>query len=91
MSGPPLRLMLDEDAMPVACHTPIPVAIHWQGEVKAGLDQDVRRGVLEEVPIGTPVTWCHRMVIYEKKNGKPRHTVDFQALNKHALRETHHT
>ena len=29
MSGPPLRLMLDEDATAVACHTPIPVAIHW--------------------------------------------------------------
>ncbi|KAJ8369166.1 hypothetical protein SKAU_G00091940 [Synaphobranchus kaupii] len=91
MTGPPLRLMLNEDATPVACHTPIPVAIHWQDEVKAGLDQDVRLGVLEEVPIGTPVTWCHRMVICAKKSGKPRRTVDFQALNKHALRETHHT
>ena len=47
MTGPPLRLMLDEDATPVAHHTPIPVAIHWQDEVKAGLDQDVRLGVLE--------------------------------------------
>lgn len=91
MSGPPLRLMLDEGATPVAYHTPIPVAIHWQDEVKAGLDQDVRLGVLEEVPVGTPVTWCHRMVICAKKNGKPRRTVDFQALNKHAFRETHHT
>ena len=68
MTGPPLRLMLDEDATPVAHHTPIPVAIHWQDEVKAGLDQDVRLGVLEKVPIGTPVTWCHRMVICAKKN-----------------------
>ena len=49
--------MLDEDATPVAHHTPIPVAIHWQDEVKAGLDRDVRLGVLEKVPIGTPVTW----------------------------------
>lgn len=91
MSGPPLRLMLNEDATPVSYHTPIPVALHWQDEVKAGLDQDVRLGVLEEVPVGTPVTWCHRMVICAKKNGKPRRTVDFQALNKHAIRETHHT
>ena len=91
MTGPPLRLMVDRDATPVAWHTPIPVAVHWQDEVKAGLDQDVRLGVLEEVPIGTPVTWCHRMVICAKKNGKPRRTVDFQALNRHAVRETHHT
>lgn len=83
MSGPPLRLMLDNDATPVA--------IHWQNEVKAGLDPDVRLGVLEEMPIGTPETWCHRMVICAKKIGKPRRTVDFQALNKHTLRETHHT
>lgn len=68
MTGPPLRLMLDEDATPVAHNTPIPVAIHWQDEVKAGLDQDVRLGVLEEVPIGTLVTWCHRMVICANKN-----------------------
>ena len=31
------------------------------------------------------------MVVCAKKNGKPRRTVDFQALNVHAARETHHT
>lgn len=91
MEGPPLRLMVDPQATPVAHHTPIPVPIHWQGDVKAGLDQDCRLGVIEEVPIGTPVTWCHRMVINPKKNGKPRRTVDLQELNLHATRETHHT
>ena len=91
MKGPEMRLMVDQEASPVACHTPIPVPLHWQKEVKAGLDQDVRLGVLEQVPIGTPVTWCHRMVVCAKKSGKPRRTVDFQQLNKHATRETHHT
>ena len=56
MSGPPLRLMIDKDATPVAQHSPIPVAVHWQDEVKAGLDEDVRLGVLEKVPIGDRVT-----------------------------------
>ena len=83
--------MIDRDAEPVAYHTPMPVPLHWQEEVKAGLDRDVRLGVLEEVPIGEPVTWCHRMVVCSKKNGKVRRTVDYQALNKHATRETHHT
>ena len=55
---------------------------------KAGLDQDVRLGVLEPVPIGEPVKWCHRMVVCAKMNGKPRRTVDFQALNAHATHET---
>ncbi|KAK3769772.1 hypothetical protein RRG08_046877 [Elysia crispata] len=58
-------------ATPVAHHTPIPVPIYWQEQVKAGLDQDNQLGVLEPVPIGTPVSWCHRMVVCAKKSGKP--------------------
>ncbi len=91
MSGPPMRLMVNPDAKPIAHHTPIPVALHWQDAVKAGLDQGVRMGVIEPVPVGEPVTWCHRMVVCAKKTGKPRRTVDFQALNAYATRETHHT
>ncbi|MEO0563056.1 MAG: hypothetical protein AAF125_13190, partial [Chloroflexota bacterium] len=64
MQGPPLRMMINEGTQPVAYHTPIPVPLHWTEDVKAGLDQDVRLGVIEPVPIGTPVTWCHRMVIW---------------------------
>ena len=91
MSGPPMQLMVDSSARPVAHHTPIPVPIHWQDDVKAGLDQDVHLGVIEPVPIGTPVTWCHKMVVCAKKSGKPRRTLDFQLLNLHTSRETHHT
>ena len=91
MEGPPLRLMIKEDAIPVVHNTPLPVPVHWMNDVKAGLDEDVRLGVIEPVPIGERVTWCHRMVICTKKNGKPRRTVDFQPLNRHAVRETHHT
>ena len=86
-----MRLMINPQATPTAYHSPIPVPLHWQDEVKADLDRDVRLGVLEPVPIGEPVTWCHRMVICAKKNGKPRRTIDFQPLNAHATRETHHT
>ena len=91
MTGPPMSLMINPDAKPVAYHSPIPVPIHWQEEVKRGIDSDVALGVLEPVPVGEPVTWCHRMVVCAKKNGKPRRTVDFQALNEYATRETHHT
>ena len=91
MTGPPLKLRVDPDAKPVASHSPIPVPVHWQEKVKADLDRDVRLGVIEPVPVGEPVTWCHRMVICSKKNGEPRRTVDFQPLNAHATRETHHT
>ena len=91
MEGPPMRLIINPTAEPVAVHTPLPVPIQWREEVKAALDQDVRLGVIEQVPVGEPVTWCHRMVICLKKNGKPRRTVDFQPLNTHATQETHDT
>ena len=91
MDSPPMKLLVDPNAKPVAYHTPVPVPIHWRDAVKAGLDQDVRLGVIEPVPIGEPVTWCHRMVVCAKKSGQPRRTVDLQALNAHATRETHHT
>ena len=91
MDCPPMKLMVNPDATPVAHHKPVPVPLHWREAVKQGLDQDVRLGVIEPVPVGEPVTWCHRMVVCAKKNGKPRRTVDLQALNKHAARETHHT
>ncbi len=90
MSGPPLSLSINPTATPKSFHTPIPVPVHWQDKVKASLDRDVRQGVLEKVPLGTPVTWCHRMVICTKKNGSLRRTINFQPLNRHATRETHH-
>ena len=91
MEAPPMRLMVDHSAQPVAHHKAIPVPLHWCDDVKAGLDSDVQLGVLEPVPIGEPVTWCHQMVVCAKKDGSPRRTVDLQALNLHATRETHHT
>ena len=48
MSGPPVKLMIDEDAEPTAFHSPIPVPIHWQDQVKADLDRDVRLGVIAD-------------------------------------------
>ena len=42
MAGPPLALSIDPTAIPKPCHTPISVPVHWQEEVKRGLDRDVR-------------------------------------------------
>ena len=91
MEGPPMKLMIEENAMAVAHHTPVPVLIHWQERVNADIERDVALGVLVPVPIGEPATWCHRMVVCAKKNGQLPRTVDFQPLNKYATRETHHT
>lgn len=74
--SPPMRLMIDKNATPIAHHSPIPV--HWQDAIKSYLDRDVRLGILEPVPIGEPVIWCHRMVICAKQNSTPRRTINFQ-------------
>ena len=39
--------------------------------------------------MGEPTDWCSPMVICSKTNGDPRRTVDLQALNKVAVRQTH--
>ena len=91
MAGPPLRLNIDPEATPVMAHKAASVPVHWEGKVKEHLDRDVRLGVIEKVPVGTPDTWCQRMMIVGKSNGEPRRVIDFQPLNTHVTRETHHT
>ena len=88
-SLPPLRLLVDPTVTPKAVHKPAQVPIHFVDEVKAGLEKDIRLGVLERVPENTPVTWCSRMCVVVKKNGSPRWMVDFKAVNNAAPRQTH--
>ena len=59
--------------------------------MKRDLDRDEKIGVLEKVPIGHPSTWISLMVCVAKSNGDPRRTVDYQKLNKAAVRQTHST
>ena len=89
--GPPVRLMIDPSAAPIAIHIPLPIPLYWLDKVRADLDRDDHLCVIWPVPIGEAVTWCHRMVVCAKQYGKPRCTEDFQALNKYTTRETHHT
>ena len=88
MSGPPVEIHLQDDAVPRACHTAATVPIHWQDDVYKGLLRDEALGVIEKVPYGEPVTWCHRMVVTRKHDGTPRRTVDLSPLNKFCKRET---
>ena len=91
MDGRPLDIHFRPDAEPAAFHCPIPVPHHWKKQVKADLDRDVRLGIIEPVPQGSPTVWCARMVVVAKKDGTPRRTVDLQNLNAATYRETHHT
>ena len=91
MKGEPLPISTKSDVKPVAVHTPVAIPLHWEEKVYKDLMRDVALGVIEPVPINTPVTWCSRMVVVPKHSGEPRRTVDLQALNRASVRQTHHT
>lgn len=91
MDGPPVEIHLKNDAVPVTRHKAIPVPVHRQEQVHKDLLRDESRGVIERVPMGEPVEWCHRMVITRKHDGTPRRTVDLSPLNKWCKRETHNS
>ena len=92
MVGEPMTITFKEEKhIPYAVHTPIRVPEHWKAKVKADIDRDVRLCIIEPVPGTTPTTWCARMVVTAKKNGKPRRTVDLQHLKNATRRITHFT
>ena len=67
LSGPPAHIHLKEGFKPRARHSPIPVPFHMKDAVKKSLDDDVKRGIIKPVQIGTPTEWCSTMVVMPKK------------------------
>ena len=86
-----MKIHTPEDAVPMYCRKPTKVPLHFMKEVRAGLESDVLKGVLERVPVGEADTWCSRMVIQPKKNGRARRTVDLAKLSRAGKHESHHT
>ncbi len=89
MDGPPIEIHVDKNATPRAYHKALPIPLHWQQRVYDDLLRDEALGVIERVPYGVPVTWCHRRVVTRKHDGTPRRTVDLSPLNKYCRRETY--
>ena len=89
MLGPEIQIHIEKGVHPKACHTPTHIPIHWQEQVHADLLRDEALGVIERVPYGEPVDWCHRMVISRKHDGSPHRTVDLSPLNRYCKRETY--
>ena len=58
--------------------------------MRADIEADVKKGVLERAPEGEPDTWCARLVIQPKKNGLARRIVDLSYLSKHGIEESLH-
>ena len=88
MDGPSVEIHVDPNAKPRASHTPATIPLHWQQKVHDDLLLDESLGVIERVPYGKPVIWCHRMVVTRKHDGSPHRTVDLFPLNKFCKRET---
>jgi hypothetical protein len=82
-AGPPMKIHTPPEAPRTYCRRPTKVPLHFREEVKAGLEADIKKGVLD--------TWCSRMVIQPKKNGRARRTVDLSGLSKAGRHESHHT
>ena len=89
MTGPPVEIHLNEDAKPVTLSKAIPVPVHWQEQVNDDMLRDKAMGVIEQVPFGDPVEWCHMMVVTRKHDGSPRRTVGLSPFNNFCKRETH--
>jgi len=54
-----VEIHVKEGAQPVACHKPATIPIHWQDQVRNDLERDEALGLIEHVPIGEPLEWCH--------------------------------
>ena len=67
MDTQPAHIHLKPDATPHATHVPIPIPHHWKNEIKESIEADVKKGIIEPVPIGEPVAWCAQMVVIPKK------------------------
>ena len=63
MTGPTMEIHLDDGVIPRAVHTAAPVPIHWQEQVPSDFKRDDALGVIERIPYGEPVSWCHSMVL----------------------------
>ena len=85
------HIHLKEGAIPYAVHSPIPSPHHWREGIDELIEKWVEKGILAKVGVGESVDWCTRLVPVTKKDGTPRIAADFQELNKHIKRETHHT
>ena len=86
-----MKIHTKPDAIPYCCKKPTVVPLNFRAQVTADIEVDVMKGIVERVPVGEPDSWCSRMVIQEKKNGKARRTVDLSYLSKRGLAESHNT
>ncbi|CAL8135979.1 unnamed protein product [Orchesella dallaii] len=87
MTGAPMKIDLIPDAKPCRRYKTYTIPFHWREQVQQQLDDMKTKGIIEPVPVGESVDWCHPMVIVPKKDTtEPRITVDLTGLNKYLRR-----
>ena len=63
MIGKPFDIVFTPDITLSVIHRFSP---HWKKKVK-NLDRDIALGIIEPMPVGTPTTWCSKIVVTPKK------------------------
>ena len=86
-----MKIHTKENVKPYCCTRPSMIPLHFRDKVHLDIESDVKKGILERVPVGEPLTWCSRLVIQPKPCGNARRTVDLSYLSKHGIKEPHHT
>ena len=82
MKGEPMRIPLNDDAVPFSLSTARNIPYGWRDKVKNKLEQMVENGIISEVT--EPTQWCHPIVIQPKKDSEDiRLCVDLTKLNRH--------
>ena len=69
-TGKPMTIQPKSDAGPHCCKKPTVVPLNFKA--KADIEAEVMKGILEQVPVDEPDSWCSRMVIQERRNGRAR-------------------
>ena len=78
---PPFEIHIDTEVRPLAISRSSPVPDHGLDKFKTDLDWHLGLGEIERVSANTPVTWCSRMHMVQKKDGSCRRIMDLCHLN----------
>ena len=87
MAGPPMKILLKEDAIPYAVNGERHIPFAQRAYVRRMLDDLVAQSII--APVAEPTEWAHPLVVVGKPNGKLRLCVDLTKLNQHVKRPTH--
>ena len=63
--GPPMRIELEDSAVPCKHFKMRSIPFHWRQAVHVQLQSTLEKGEVEKVPVGESHTWCHPFIRVE--------------------------